>query len=91
MINISHSSLEGNTPQRVWTAKDVSYQHLKVLGCLAYVHVAKDRRGKLGSKSRPCIFLGYGDGEFGYRAWDLVDQVFRSRDIVFMEDKTMTD
>ena len=28
------------------------------------------RRGKLDPKTRPCIFLGYGDDEFGYRVWD---------------------
>ena len=56
------------------------------------VHVAKDRRGKLDPKTRPCIFLGYGDDEFGYRVWDSVDKkVFRSRDIICMEDKTLAD
>ena len=47
---------------------------------------------KVGSKTRPCIFLGYGDDEFGYRVWDPVDKkVFRSRDIIFMDDKTLAD
>ena len=52
VINISPStSLEGDSPHKVWTGKDVSYQHLKVFGCLAYVHVAKDKRAKLDPKS----------------------------------------
>ena len=43
-------------------------------------------------KTRPCIFLGYGDDEFSYRVWDPVDKkVFRSRDIIFMENKTLAD
>ena len=43
-------------------------------------------------KTRPCIFLGYGDDEFGYRVCDPVDKkVFRSRYIIFMEDKTLAD
>ena len=54
----------------------MSYRHLKVFGCVAYVHVAKDQRGKLDPKTRPCIFLGYGDDEFGYRVWDLVSLLF---------------
>ena len=58
--------LGGDSPQKVWTGKDVSYQHLKVFRCLAYVHVTKDKRAKLDPKSRPWIFLGYGDDEFGY-------------------------
>ena len=67
VINRSPSiPLDGDVPQRVWTGKDVSYRHLKVLDCLAYMHVAKDKRGKLDPKPRPCIFLGYGDDEFGY-------------------------
>ena len=57
---------DGDVPQRVWTGKDVSYRHLKVFVCLAYVHVAKDKRRKLDTKSRPGILLGYGDDEFGY-------------------------
>ena len=70
--------------------KDVSYRHLKLFTCLAYVDIAKDQRGKLDPKSRPCIFLGYGEDEFGYRLWNLFDKkVIRSRDIVFMEQKIM--
>ena len=39
-----------------------------------------------------CIFFGYSEDEFGYRLWNLLDKkVVRSRDIVFMEDKTIED
>jgi len=56
------------------------------------MHIARDQRSKLDSKTRPCIFLGYSEDEFGYRFWDLIDKkVVRSRDIVFMEDKTIED
>ena len=56
------------------------------------MHVAKDQRSKLDSKSKPCIFMGYSEDEFGYRLWDLVDKkVVRSRDVVFLEDKTIED
>ena len=83
--------MEGDSPQKIWTGKEVSYRHLKVFGCLAYVHVAKDERGKLDPNTRPCIFLDYGDDEFGYRVWDPVDEkVFRSWNIIFMEDKEDT-
>ena len=66
--------------------------HLKVFGCLSYVHVAMNKRAKLDPKSRPCIFLRYSDDEFGYRLWNLVEKkVIQSRDIVFMEEKTIID
>ena len=93
LLNKSPSvPLKGNVPQRVWAGRSVSYQHLRVFGCLAYVHVAKDQRSKLDNKSKPCIFLGYSEDEFGYRMWDLLDKnVIRSRDIIFMEDETIED
>ena len=60
--------------------------------CLAYMHISKDQRRKLDPKTRPCIFLGYGDDEFGYRLWNLAEKkVIRSQDIVFMEEKTIVD
>ena len=93
VINKSPSTpLDGDIPQRVWTGKDISYRYLKVFDCLVYVHVVKDKRGKLDPKTRPCIFLGYGDDEFGYRLWNLQEKkVIRSRDIVFMEEKIIAD
>ena len=58
-----------------------------MFGCLAYVHVTKEKWGKLDPKTLPCIFLGYGDDEFGYRLWNLEEKkVIRSHDIVFMEE-----
>ena len=36
--------------------------------------------------------MGYSEDEFGYRLWDLIDKkVIRSRDIAFMEEKTIVD
>ena len=62
LINRSPSvPLNFDIPKRVWTGKDVSYSHLKVFGCKAFVHVPKEKRSKLDNKSTPCIFVGYGD------------------------------
>ena len=93
LINWSPSvPLKGDVPQRMWTGRSVSYQHLRVFGYLAYMHVGKYQRSKLESKSKPCIFLGYSEDEFGYRMWDLLDKkVIRSRDVIFMEDKIIED
>eukprot|EP00253_Pinus_taeda_P021834 PITA_21834 len=59
LVNRSLSSvLEDKTPQEVWTGKKLSLSHLRVFGCDAYVHVPKEKRTKLDSKSEKCIFLG---------------------------------
>ena len=93
VINRSPSiPLDSDIPERVWTGEDLSYRDLRLFGCLASVHVAKDQRGKLDSISRPCIFLSYGDDKLGYHLWNLAEKkVSRSRDIVFMEEKTIVD
>ncbi|VFQ78825.1 unnamed protein product [Cuscuta campestris] len=77
---------------RVWSGKDVSYDHLRVFGCKAFVHVPKDERSKLDVKTRQCIFVGYGHDEFGYRLYDPVEKkLVRSRDVIFMEDQNIED
>ena len=85
-------SLDSNIPQSLWSGKDIFYRHLKVFGCLAYVHVAKDLRGKLDPKSQTCIFLDHDNEEFGYWLWDLAEKKeVKSWDIVFMEETTIVD
>lgn len=75
LINLSPSvPLKGDVPEKVWMRKDVSYDHLRVFGCRAFVHIPKDERSKLDDKSKQCIFLGYAHGEFGYRLWDPIDK-----------------
>ena len=45
VINLSPVvALGGDVPNKVWFDKDVSYDHLKVFGCKACVHVPKDER-----------------------------------------------
>ena len=93
LINRSPSVPLGlDVAERVWTGKAVSYSHLKVFGCKAFVHVPKEQRSKLDYKATTCIFLGYGGEEFGYRLWDPKAKKFtRSRDVIFSEDQTVAD
>ena len=63
-----------------------------MFGCKAFIHVPKEQRSKLDDKALPCIFIGYGNEEFGYKVWDpKTRKVIRSRDVVFHEDQTMKD
>ena len=93
LINLSPSyPLEGDIPKKVWTGKFVSFEHLRVFGCRALVHVPRDERSKLDRKTKQCIFLGYSNEEFGYRLWDpTTKKIIKSRDVVFFEDQTIED
>ena len=64
--------LEDQNPQEVWTNKKHSLSHLRVFGCDAYGHVPKEKRTKLDSKYKKCIFIGYKDGLKGYKIWNPV-------------------
>ena len=89
LINLSPSiPLKGDVLERVWTRKDVSYDHLRVFGCREFVPIPKDERSKLDVKAKPCIFLGYDHEEFGYMLWDPMSRkIVKSRDVVFIEDQ----
>jgi hypothetical protein len=60
------SAVEGKTSHEVWYKEKPGVGHLRVWGCLAYVHIQKDKRAKLGSHMEKCIFIGYPDG---YKGW----------------------
>jgi len=52
--------LNSEVLSKIWFGKNVKYDHLRVFGCKAFVHVPKDERSKLDVKSRQCIFISYG-------------------------------
>ena len=93
MINLSPAvALNSEVPNKIWFGKNVKYDHLRVFGCKSFVHVPKDEISKLDAKSRQCIFIGYGEDEFGYRFYDSIEKkLVRSRDVKFMEDQTIED
>ena len=79
------------TPHEAWHGHKPSVKHLKVFGCTAYVHIPKDERGKLDSKTRKCILLGYGSVQKGYKVFEqLTRKVSYSRNVKFSEQEVQT-
>jgi len=80
-------SVTGLTPFEAFTGRRPSLSNLRVWGCLAYVHIPKQKRtGKLGPRSTPCIFVGYSQQSKAYLLWDpSLKAVVTSRDVTFME------
>jgi hypothetical protein len=76
--------LEYRIPEEVWTGREVSYAHLKVFGCVAYVRVQEEARDKLDPRARKCYLIGYGSDQYGYRFWDN-QKIIRERDVTFDE------
>jgi len=79
-------AIHGMTPEEKFTGKKPNVSHLKVFSCIAYVHVLDEKRSKLDSKAKKCIFIRYSLEQKRYKCfnpstWKL--QV--SRDVVFDE------
>ena len=80
--------LQGKTPYEVLNGKPPMIDHLKVFGCLCFVHNQDHRGDKFASRSRRCMFVGYPHGQKAYKVFDLEKRVFLvSRDVVFSEEE----
>jgi hypothetical protein len=79
----------GKTPYELWYGFKPSVAHLRVWGCLAYIHVHKDvRSGKLDKRAIPVIFVGYTDSTKIHEFYDPSNKkCYTSRDAVFYEDR----
>ena len=87
-------AVKDRTPYEVWTGHKPSIDHLRVFGCLAYVHVddAARRTGKLDGRGFPCVFLGYSSESKAWRLYNPASKttqkrLFVSRDVTFLEDQ----
>ena len=79
-------STDYKTLKELWSGQKPDISHLRVFGCLAWVHILKKRRHKLQLKSRGMIFVGYEPGSKGYQLWDTAHQCFEiSHDVKFKE------
>ena len=58
------------TPEERYTGRKPDISHLKIFGCIAYVHVPDELRSKLDPKAEKCIFIGYSLQQKGYRCYN---------------------
>jgi hypothetical protein len=78
--------LDGGILEEAWIGKKVNYSFMKTFSCEAFVHIDKENRTKLETKSKKCTFTRYNVNDFGYPLWDYENhKIIRSRDVVFNE------
>jgi hypothetical protein len=58
------------TPEEKFIGKKPNVSHLRVFGCIAYVHVSNEKKSKLDPKAKKCILIGYSLKKKGYRCFD---------------------
>ena len=80
------SSLGGKTPHELYFEKIPDVSHLRVFGCICFVHIPNNQRQKLDPKSYRAIFLGYPSDSKGYKVFNVENGKFaRSRNVIFHE------
>jgi len=50
--------VHGVTREERFTSRKLDLSHLKVFGCIAYVHIPDELRNKLDLKAEKCVFVG---------------------------------
>ncbi|MCO5571578.1 hypothetical protein L7F22_025322 [Adiantum nelumboides] len=79
-------ALQDMTPFQAYYGRKPTVSHFRVFGCLAFVHIPKEKRQKLDFKSRKLLFLGYSAESDAYRLYDPDTRTTTvSRDVVFDE------
>ena len=88
------AALDNLTPHEAWYGVKPNLQHLRILGCMAYVHVPEEKRIKLDSHTMKGQLIGYG-GTNQWKVWiPEKEEVVLSRDVIFDEkegEKLMTE
>ncbi|KAG7599411.1 Reverse transcriptase RNA-dependent DNA polymerase [Arabidopsis suecica] len=80
--------LHGKTPFELVYGRPPPLDHLRVLGCLCFVHNQKHGGDKFASRSTKSVFLGYPFAKKGWRVYNLETGVVSvSRDVIFKEDE----
>ena len=87
LLNILPSKLLGHvSPLEILYARQPSYSHLRVFGCLCYPLFPSTTINKLQPRSTPCVFLGYPPNHRGYKCYDMSSRkIFVSRHVLFDE------
>jgi hypothetical protein len=58
------------THEEKFIGKKPDVSHLRMFGCIAYVHVFEEKRSKLNPKAKKCIFIKYSLEQKGYRCFN---------------------
>ncbi|KAL0880051.1 hypothetical protein ABMA27_002544 [Loxostege sticticalis] len=80
------------TPEEMWTGQKPNVSHMRTFGYEAMVHLPKEKRKKLDSKSQKLIFIGYCENTKGYRfLLPNSRKAIKSRDAIFLESTVKRD
>jgi hypothetical protein len=87
---LSHSALGFKIPEEMFTGKKPEVNHLKIFGCLVFVHILKEKRTKLDPSRKKGIFVGYYEVPKAFRIYiPCYHHIEINKDVTFDEDATL--
>ncbi|KAL2243648.1 UNVERIFIED_CONTAM: Retrovirus-related Pol polyprotein from transposon RE1 [Sesamum indicum] len=80
-------TLNWKTPYELLYKKVPNYNNIKVFGCMCFASNVTPFKGKFKPRATKCVFLGYTQGQKGYKVMDLENEkVYVTRDAIFHEN-----
>ena len=71
----------------MFSGENPKVSHLKICGCIIYLHVPKEKRSKLDPSRKKGIFVGYSDHSKDYKIYiPGFHHIEINRDVTFDED-----
>ena len=78
--------LEFKSPYETLKGRHITLSHLRVFGCMCFVHVQALHRDKLDARAAKCVFMGYSSSQKGYKCFHpITNKMLVSRDVRFEE------
>jgi hypothetical protein len=75
------------TLEEAFTCEKPDMGHLRIFGCLVYIHVPKDKRTKMEPSGKKGIFVGYSETCKAYRIYVPGERHIEvSKDVSFHEE-----
>ena len=82
-----HRVLKNKTLEEVFSSKKPEVIHIKIFGCLVYIHIPREKRMKLDPFEKKGIFVGYSETSKAYRIYfPGFKKIDINRDVTFDKD-----
>jgi hypothetical protein len=82
-----HAILKDKTLEEVFLGIKTEVGHLRIFGCLMYIHVPKEKRTKREPSGKKGVFVGYNENSKDYRVYVLGQRKIEvRRDVTFHEE-----
>jgi hypothetical protein len=82
-----HRVFGNKTPEEAFTSVNPDIIHLRIFGCLVYIHVPKEKRSKPEPSGKMGTFVGYSETSKAYQIYIPIQrQIEVSRDVTFDEE-----